>query len=66
MKKCGVTRKEVFDRGIDMLQNRVFVIGGYTNNPNAWGHFLEQRLDNHTQLETREFTMLLDEQLKPT
>jgi len=66
MKKCGVTRKEVFDRGMDMLQNRVFVIGGYTNNPYAWGHFLEQRLDIHTQLETREFTMLLDEQLKPT
>jgi len=63
MKRSGVTRKEVFDRGVDMLQNRVFVIGGYTNNPNAWGHFLEQRLDKHTQLETRQFVELLDEQL---
>lgn len=60
MKKSGITRKEIFDRGVDMLQNRVFVIGGYTNNPNAWGHFLEQRLDSHTQKETREFAMSLD------
>lgn len=55
MKRSGVVRKEIFDRGGDMLQNRVFVIGGYTNNPNAWEHFLEQRLDSHTQAETREF-----------
>jgi len=66
MRKYGITRKEILDRGVDMLQNRIFVIGGYTNNPNAWGHFLEQRLDIHTQKETREFAMLLDEQLKPT
>ena len=59
MRDAGITRKEVLDRGRDMLQNRVFVIGGYTNNPNAWGHFLEQRLDKHTQLETREFVELL-------
>ncbi len=55
MKNSGVNRKEVFDRGRDMLQNRVFVIGGYTNNPNAWQHFIKQRTDKHTQLETREF-----------
>ena len=55
MKKSGVTRKEIFDRGSDMLQNRVFVIGGYTNNPNAWEHFINQRTDKHTQLETRLF-----------
>jgi thymidylate synthase ThyX len=55
MKKHGVVRKEVFDRGRDMLQNRVFAIGGYTNNPNAWEHFMKQRLDSHTQKETREF-----------
>jgi len=66
MKSCGVVRKEIFSRGRDMLQNRVFVIGGYTNNPNAWGHFLEQRLDKHTQLETREFAMMLDEQINPS
>lgn len=64
MKSKGIVRKEVFDRGADMLQNRVFTIGGYTNNPNAWQHFLEQRLDKHTQLETREFTKLLHHHLK--
>lgn len=63
MKDNGVTRKEVFDRGRDMLQNRVFTIGGYTNNPNAWDHFIKQRLDSHTQLETREFAMLLSDAL---
>ena len=52
---CKEPRKEVWDRGADMLQNRVFVIGGYTNNPNAWEHFINQRTDKHTQLETREF-----------
>ena len=66
MKKNGITRKEVFDRGVDMLQNRTFTIGGFTNNPNAWGHFLEQRLDNHTQYETRMFTQKLDALLTPT
>lgn len=43
----------------DMLQNRVFTLGGYTNNPNAFPHFLSQRLDSHTQLETRDFTKLI-------
>jgi len=57
--KCKVVRKEVFDRGADMLQNRIFTIGGYTNNPNAWEHFFKQRLDSHTQLETREFASML-------
>lgn len=59
MKQQGVKRKEIFDRGADMLQNRVFTIGGYTNNPNAWQHFFKQRLDSHTQLETREFASML-------
>ena len=59
MKNHGVKRREVFARGRDMLQNRVFVIGAYTNNPNAWEHFLAQRSDKHTQLETREFVKLL-------
>lgn len=63
MKECGIVRKEVWDRGSDMLQNRVFSIGGYTNNPNAWEHFLDQRLDKHTQLETRDFVKMLSEEI---
>lgn len=59
MKQHGVVRREVFARGKDMLQMRGFTIGGFTNNPNAWDHFLEQRLDLHTQLETREFVKVL-------
>ena len=55
MKEAGIVRKEVFDRGADMLQYRPFTIGGFTNNPNAWRHFIEQRTDSHTQKETREF-----------
>ena len=65
MKSQGIVRKEVWDRGADMLQNRVFTIGGYTNNPNAWPHFVDQRTDSHTQKETREFTQQLQELLKP-
>lgn len=61
MKQHGVVRKEVWDRGADMLQNRVFTLGGYTNNPNAWPHFIDQRLDLHTQLETRQFVKLIKE-----
>jgi len=57
----NISRKEVWDRGSDMLQNRVFTLGGYTSNPNAFPHFIEQRLDLHTQLETREFTQQLKE-----
>lgn len=64
MKVCGIKRKEVWDRGADMLQNRVFTLGGYTNNPNAWPHFIDQRLDFHTQLETRQFTALIQEKIK--
>ena len=58
---CKEPRKEVYDRGADMLQNRVFVIGGYTNNPNAWEQFINQRTDKHTQLETREFVKTMGE-----
>ncbi|MGA1049585.1 MAG: FAD-dependent thymidylate synthase, partial [Minisyncoccia bacterium] len=61
MKNNGITRREVFARGIDMLEYRVFTIGGYTSNSNAWKHFLEQRLDKHTQLETRKFVELFRE-----
>ncbi len=60
MKNCGVVRKEILDRGVDMLQNRVFTIGGHTNNPNGWEHFTNQRSDSHTQKETRDFVTLLD------
>ena len=56
-----IVRKEVWDRGADMLQNRVFTLGGYTNNPNAFPHFIAQRLDSHTQLETQQFTQKLQE-----
>ena len=63
MKAAGIKRKEVWDRGADMLQNRVFTLGGYTNNPNAWPHFIDQRLDSHTQLETRQFTELIKEHM---
>lgn len=55
---CGIKRKEVWDRGADMLQNRVFTLGGYIQ-PNGWTHFIAQRLDSHTQLETRDFTQLI-------
>lgn len=62
-KDLGIKRKEVWDRGADMLQNRVFTLGGYTNNPNAWRHFIDQRLDIHTQLETRTFCELIKAQM---
>ena len=62
MQSIGIVRKEVWDRGADMLQNRVFTIGGYTNNNNAWEHFIEQRTDKHTQLETREFVELFKDE----
>ena len=58
MKTHGIARKEVWDRGADMLQNRVFTLGGYIQ-PNGWTHFLDQRLDSHTQKETRDFTQLI-------
>lgn len=61
----GIVRKEIWDRGADMLQNRVFTIGGYTNNPNAWQHFIEQRTDKHTQLETRKFAEEISKLLHP-
>lgn len=63
MKALGVVRKEVWDRGADLLQNRVFTLGGYTSNSNAFPHFIDQRLDSHTQLETRQFTQLIKDQL---
>jgi hypothetical protein len=60
MKECGVNRREVFARGSDMLQNRIFCLGGYTNNPNAFPHFINQRMrDPHTQLETRQVTEMI-------
>ena len=60
MKDAGVTRMEVYARGKDMLANRVYTLGGYINNPNAWVHFLNQRsLDKHTQLETRKLASMI-------
>jgi len=64
MRDAGITRKEILDRGRDSLQNRVYIFGGYKNNPNAWQHFFEQRKDdNHTQLEMRELATLMYEEL---
>lgn len=61
----GITRREVYARGADMLQYRVFCLGGYTNNPNGWEHFINQRLhDPHTQKETRELTAMIEEAIK--
>lgn len=62
MKAKGESRREVYARGSDMLQYRVFSLGGYMHNPNAWEHFINQRLrDPHTQLETRNLTALIEE-----
>lgn len=64
MKGCGVNRREVFARGKDMLQYRVYTLGGYLNNPNAFPHFINQRMrDAHTQLETRQVTELIAKEL---
>ena len=58
--KLGIARREVYARGADMLQYRVFCLGGYTNNPNAWEHFINQRLhDPHTQKEMRDLAELI-------
>lgn len=66
-KAKGVTRREVYARGADMLQYRVATLGGYTNNPNAWPHFINQRLhDPHTQKETRQLAGLIAEALQWT
>jgi hypothetical protein len=59
MKDAGIVRKEVWDRGADSLQNRVFTLGGYLSNPNALPHFFSQRLDTHTQKETRDFVQMM-------
>lgn len=65
MKQFGVTRREVFARGADMLANRVYTLGGYTNNPNAWEHFINQRaLDKHTQLEMRILAQMIKETIE--
>ena len=62
MKGCDIVRREVFARGSDMLQNRIYCLGGYLNNPNAFPHFINQRMrDPHTQLETRQITTMIAE-----
>ena len=60
MKNVGITRGEILNRGADSLELRSFVIGGYTNDPSAWKHFINQRLDSHTQKETRELAKQID------
>jgi hypothetical protein len=61
--ELGVKRKEVYNRGADMLQNREFTLGGYWQ-PNGWQHFINQRMrDLHTQQETRELTELINKEI---
>lgn len=61
----GIKRREIYARGADMLEYRVYSLGGYTNNPNAWPHFINQRgHDPHTQKETREVAEMIEEALK--
>lgn len=64
MKEFGVTRREVWSRGSDMLAMRVYCLGGYLSNPNALPHFIDQRMrDPHTQLETRQITELIAKEI---
>ena len=65
MKDNGVIRREVYSRGKDMLQKRVFSIGGSFSNPNSFPHFLNERgKSKHTQLETREFVGLIEKEIE--
>jgi hypothetical protein len=60
----GIKRREVFARGSDMLEIRVYTLGGYTHNPNGWEQFINQRLhDSHTQLEMRQLAKLIDKEV---
>ena len=58
----GIKRREIHARGSDMLELRISCLGGYTNIPEQWPWFLDQRgKDAHTQLETREVASLISE-----
>jgi len=60
----GVNRKEIYNRGADMLQYRTSTYGGYINNPNSWEHFINQRLnDSHTQKEMREVAQMIKDKI---
>ena len=59
----GIKRKEIYDRGSDMLENRAWCLGGYGNNPYQWEWLINQRTDKHTQLETRDLVEGLREML---
>jgi hypothetical protein len=61
--ELGVKRREIFSRGSDSLKKREFVLGGSTIDPYAWEHFINQRLDPHTQAETRTITKMIKELL---
>jgi hypothetical protein len=61
--ELGIKRREIFSRGSDSLRKREFVLGGSTIDPYAWEHFINQRLDPHTQAETREITKMIKELL---
>jgi len=65
IKRSDVKRREVYARGSDMLAYRVFTLGGYVSNPNAWSHFINQRAhDPHTQQEMRQLALLIEECIK--
>lgn len=65
LRRYGITRREVYARGSDMLQYREFTLGGYLNNPNAWPHFINQRAkDPHTQREMRELASMIESTIK--
>ena len=56
MRRVGVKRKEIYNRGADSLKIRPCSIGFNLLNPNSWQHFKNQRMnDSHTQLECRIF-----------
>ena len=62
--ELAIPRREIYALGSDMLQKRVFSGGGYLNNPNDLPHLFNQRgKDPHTQLETKQWTQMLMEEL---
>ena len=42
MKHLGY-HKEIYNRWPNHLKYKTWIMGGYTNDPKAWGHFLLER-----------------------
>lgn len=61
--ELGIKRKEVYSRGADSLEYVKFTLGGYTDVEESWKHFVNQRLDAHTQKETREVAKMISDKL---